>query len=142
LRYDPDMDEPRYEREERIPAPVEEVWEAISGPEGLGAWLGGEVEADPTPGGALKVTDGGESREGFFEEVDLAERRVSFWWRREGEDATRVEFELEEDGPEATRMRIVESRPLVALDAGGTLIESWAAGASGPQMRARPAIPA
>ena len=38
-----------------------------------------------------------------------------FWWSAPGEDATRVEIELEPDA-ERTRLRVVESRPFALLD--------------------------
>jgi uncharacterized protein YndB with AHSA1/START domain len=133
----------RYEREELLPFPIDDVWSAISEPDGLAAWLGGRVVADPRPGGELEVesVEGEPARTGFFEEVDALERRLSLWWACPDEESSRVEIELWEVDDEATRVVIVESRPLVALDAGGTLIETWA-GASGPQMSASPLVAA
>lgn len=139
------MDEPRaaerIEREHLLPYPVEEVWSAITDPSGLAEWLGERVVADPRPGGELEVggAGGDDARTGFFEVVDEVERRIAFWWRRPDQDATRVEIELREESP-GTVLRVVETRPLRLLDAGGSLIETWATEASGPQMRASVAI--
>ena len=108
------MSEQRFEREEFIPASVDEVWRAITDPEALGVMAGRGGRRDPRPGGELVVRsgDGGEERSGFFEEIDADERRVSFWWRRGDDDPTRVEVELaEEDGRhEADGRRVATPR--------------------------------
>src|SRR4051794_6728419 len=96
------MDE--VERETVVPATPEETWRALLESD----WL---TRVDPVPGGEVE----GEGGTGFVEEAD-APRRLSFWW---GEDATRVEIELEQ-ADEGTRVRVVESRPLAVLDAYGT----------------------
>jgi uncharacterized protein YndB with AHSA1/START domain len=98
-------------RETVIDAPAEEVWETVVDP----SWLGGEGELELRPGGEVRVGD----REGFVEEVEPAERLI-FWWAAPGEETTRVQIELEEDG-EGTRVTVVEGRPLARL-------ESWVAG--------------
>ena len=71
-------------------------------------------------------------RSGFVEEAD-APRRLVFWWSDPGEDATRVEIELDETG-DGTRVRVVESRPLAILDGRDLAIELGGAGggATGP----------
>jgi uncharacterized protein YndB with AHSA1/START domain len=103
------------ERETVVPATPEETWSALLESD----WL---TRIDPVPGGEVE----GEGGEGFVEEAD-APRRLSFWW---GEDATRVEIELEETD-EGTRVHVVESRPLAVLDAYGTDL-AGAIGARGP----------
>ena len=110
------MDE--VERETVLPGTPEEAWRAITESD----WLG---KLDPTPGGRVC----GEGREGFVEEVE-APRRLSFWWSTDGEDATRVEIELEET-EDGTRVRVIESRPLAVLDAYGSDLGA-AIGARGP----------
>jgi uncharacterized protein YndB with AHSA1/START domain len=111
--------EDEVERETVVPATPEETWRTIFETE----WLG---HIDPTPGG--DVSGGG--RSGFVEEAE-APRRLAFWWRAEGEDATRVEIELEETD-DGTRVRVVETRPLAVLDAYGSDLGA-AIGAYGPQ---------
>ena len=52
------------ERDVELPVEPEEAWEAVSDPERLGHWLGGDVEMDPVPGGEFHIRfdgeDGGE----------------------------------------------------------------------------------
>ena len=93
-------------REIRLPATADEVWESLSQPE----WLGEDAHIDLRPDGDVRVGD----RTGFVEAAEPAERLV-FWWSEPGEDATRVELDLEDDG-EATTVRVVESAPLAMLD--------------------------
>ncbi len=99
-------------RETTLPAPVEEVWRSLAEPE----WLGEDAAVELRPDGEVRVGD----RTGFVEEVDEP-RRLVFWWSAPGEDASRVELELEPDGDE-TRLRVVESRPLALLDLYGAEI--------------------
>ena len=110
------------EREIVVPATPEEAWQAVIESD----WLGEPAQIDPRPGG--EVAGGG--RQGFVEEADPP-RRLSFWWRAEGGDATRVEVELEETG-DGTRVRVLETRPLAVLDAYGSDLGA-AIGARGPQ---------
>jgi uncharacterized protein YndB with AHSA1/START domain len=110
------------ERETVVPATLEEAWRAVIESD----WLGEQATIDPTPGG--DVSGGG--RSGFVEEAE-APRRLAFWWRAEGEDATRVEIELEETA-DGTRVRVAETRPLAVLDAYGSDLGA-AIGVHGPQ---------
>src|SRR5207248_9720561 len=41
-------------REITLPAPPDEVWEALTDPAQLAAWFGGDLEIDPTPGGVTR----------------------------------------------------------------------------------------
>lgn len=93
-------------REITLPAPAEEVWRSLAEP----AWLGENAEIDLRPDGEVRAGD----RTGFVEEVEEPSRLV-FWWSAPGEEATRVELELTEDG-EVTHLHVVESRPLALLD--------------------------
>ena len=99
-------------REITLPAPAEEVWRSLTEP----AWLGENAAIDLRPDGEVRAGD----RTGFVEEADEPSRLV-FWWSAPGEDATRVELELEADGEE-TRVRVVESRPFAMLDLYGAEI--------------------
>ena len=93
------MPEHRVARQLVLPVPRDEVWEALTDPELLGAWLGADVEFDPRPGGAASfVPDRGPARDGRVAEVTPGERLSFDWWSRGVEDAaTRVEFTLVED---------------------------------------------
>jgi len=118
------------ERDVALPVEPDEAWEAVSDPERLGDWLGGDVEMDPVPGGEFRIRFDGEDGEegaersddagervGFVEEIDHGERRLSFWWRRPDDElATRVQIELEETTDEGTVVRVIETSPLATLD--------------------------
>jgi uncharacterized protein YndB with AHSA1/START domain len=99
-------------REITLPATADEVWRSLAEP----AWLGEDASIDLRPDGDVRAGE----RTGFVEEADEP-RRLVFWWSQPGEDATRVELELEEDGEE-THLRVVESRPLALLDLYGAEI--------------------
>jgi uncharacterized protein YndB with AHSA1/START domain len=113
------------ERETVVPGTPEEAWRAVVESD----WLGEGARVDPCPGGGVDTHE----RQGFVEQADPP-HRLTFWWSAPGEDATRVEIELDEVG-DGTRVRIVESRPLAVLDVyGGDL--GAAIGARGPQAMA------
>lgn len=107
--------EPEVVRETVLPAPPDEVWDALTDPGQLAAWFGGDLEIDPTPGGVTRYRgDDGEVRIGWVREAEPG-RRLSFdWWTpSEGRrDASRVEFDLEEV-EEGTLLTVIESRPAV-----------------------------
>jgi uncharacterized protein YndB with AHSA1/START domain len=100
----------RIERELLIAASPEDVWEAVTG-EG---WLADEVTLDLTPGGDAEFRTRDEVKTGWVEDV-LAPERLTFWWATDGEPATRVELTLT-PADDATRLRVVETRPLELLD--------------------------
>ena len=60
-----------------------------------------------------------------------------FWWSGPGEEATRVEIDLEEID-EGTRVRVTESRPLALLDLRGRDLVTGARRARGPWQRPAP----
>ena len=102
---------PSVEREVLLPAPVEEVWEAVSGPEELEAWLADDVELELEEGGALEVSwEDGTRRSGTIERVEAPER-LSWRWAEDGDgEATLVEIALE-PVEEGTLVRVVEHAP-------------------------------
>ena len=65
---------PVVNREVVLPVPRERAWELITEPSELEGWLADEVEFEPEEDAPLRVTDGGETREGVVEEV--AEQRA------------------------------------------------------------------
>jgi uncharacterized protein YndB with AHSA1/START domain len=109
-----------FEKEIRLPAGAEEVWRSLTEPD----WLGEDAHIDLRPDGEVRAGD----RSGFVEEVEEPSRLV-FWWSAPGEDATRVELDLDEDGDE-TVVRVVESAPLAMLDLYGV---DYVQAAPGPQ---------
>src|SRR5881628_2501456 len=55
---------PVVNREVVLPVPRERAWELITEPSELEGWLADEVEFEPTEDAPLRVTEGGETREG------------------------------------------------------------------------------
>jgi hypothetical protein len=112
----------RVERRLWLAASTEQVWDVITGAD----WLADEVTLDLRPGGDALFRSGDEVKSGWVEEACGPTRsedgsgRLAFWWTTDGEPATRVEVTLAPatgwDGPEGTRVRIIESRPLDVLD--------------------------
>jgi len=100
-------------REIVLPAPRDEVWEALTDPERLADWFANDVDLDLRPGGGASFRwSNGETRTATVTEVDH-ERRLAFEWDDEGE----VAFTLADD-EEGTRLTVVETSPewTAALD--------------------------
>jgi uncharacterized protein YndB with AHSA1/START domain len=96
-----------------LPAPREEVWDALTEPGRLEDWFANDVEIDLRPGGGASFRwSNGEERHATVTEVE-PERRLAFEWDDEGE----VAFELDDDG-DGTRLTVFESSPAwsTALD--------------------------
>jgi uncharacterized protein YndB with AHSA1/START domain len=93
------------ERELLVPESPEEVWRSLAQP----GWLGDDALIELWPSGEVRAGE----RSGFVEEADEP-RRLVFWWSAPGEEASRVELDVEED-EEGTRVRVTESRPLEIL---------------------------
>ncbi len=93
-------------REIVLPAPREEVWEALTDPDRLEDWFANTVEVDLRPGGGARFGWGnGEERHATFTEVEPG-RRLAFDWDDDGE----VEFTLD-DAAGGTRLTVIESSP-------------------------------
>jgi uncharacterized protein YndB with AHSA1/START domain len=120
------------ERELTVPDGAEEVWRSLAEP----GWLGEDASIDLREAGDVRAGE----RTGFVEEAD-APRRLVFWWSDPGEDATRVEIELDETDT-GTHIRVTESRPLAILDGRDLAIEFGGAqgGATGPAALAGAAL--
>jgi uncharacterized protein YndB with AHSA1/START domain len=113
------------EREVSLEASVEQVWAALTEPDGLSRWLGGAVsELDIRPGGrgSMRRSDGAVRR--IAVEVVEAPRRLRFrWWPFAEPGAvtplgsSTVEFRLEEVG-DITTLRVIERAPLPTGRAG------------------------
>jgi uncharacterized protein YndB with AHSA1/START domain len=122
-----DMENMELTREITLPATADEVWSSLEEP----AWLGEDASIELRPDGEVRAGD----RTGFVEEVEEP-RRLVFWWSAPGEDASRVELELTDEGEE-THLRVVESRPLALLDLYGAEIVGGAAPPQQPEMLVR-----
>lgn len=125
------------EREAVIPAPVEEVWEVVTGD----GWLADEVELELEPGGDAKFASSDDTRDGWVEESSPPGAfeegaRLVFWWEDGSRPASRVELILEpvEDG--ATRLRVSETRPLEVLDVRGIPLPGSGTRNQGPSLLA------
>ena len=122
------MDGSAVQRSVVLAAPVETVWAALTEADQLSAWLGGEVDVDPIPGGQILVREDGHVRRGVI--VDLEplrhleirwlpqSRRLGFVWGPDDEPAGSagdVEFLLE-PLPElgATWLTVIERAPTAA----------------------------
>lgn len=111
------------ERELIVSDDIEDVWSSLAEPE----WLGEDATIDLREAGDVRAGE----RTGFVEEVE-GPRRLAFWWSAPGEEATRVEVELDESDA-GTHVRVTESRPLAILDGRDLAIEfGGMSGGTGP----------
>jgi uncharacterized protein YndB with AHSA1/START domain len=97
-------------RELVLPAPPEEVWDALTDADRLAEWFANDVELDPVRGGAGRFRWGdGEVRHAVVEELE-DERLLSLrWWDEEApEDESLVTITLQEED-EGTRVVVTES---------------------------------
>jgi uncharacterized protein YndB with AHSA1/START domain len=118
----------RVAREIWLEAEAEAVWEAVTD----GAWLADEAHLDLRPGGDAWFRCGEQVRSGWVEEVtapgaDGEEGRLAFWWAIDDEPASRVELTVCQRAGQ-TRVRVVEARPLDALDLVGLPLAGGLAG--------------
>jgi len=106
-----------------LPARAETVWAAITEAGHLSAWLGGDVELDPFPGGQIVVREDGRLRRGVIVDVEPlrrleiqwlpASRRIGFLWGPDDEPAGAggaLEFQLEPKG-DGTLLIVIERPP-------------------------------
>lgn len=119
----------RIERELWLPAPPEEVWEAVTGD----GWLADRVSLELRVGGEARFESAGDRvRSGWVEEVSAPER-LSFWWSDDDEPASRVSLRIDAEG-EWSRLRIVETRPLEVLDLIGVPLRGAGGATYGPAL--------
>lgn len=98
------------EREVRIDASPETVFDFFTDPEKMSRWKGSSATLDPRPGGVYRVVIGPYAAVGQYVEVDPP-NRVVFTWGWEGgqpipEGSSTVEVTLTPDG-EGTVVRLV-----------------------------------
>jgi uncharacterized protein YndB with AHSA1/START domain len=129
----------RVERRLWLAATPQEVWDVVTGT----GWLADQVRFDLRPGGDAEFRFSETVKTGWVEEVvppGGGAGRLAFWWSTDDEPATRVELTLERargwDGPDGTRLRIVESRPLDALDLVATPLPGAGGATYGPVLLA------
>ena len=112
------------ERELTVAEDAEDVWRSLAEP----GWLGEDASIELREAGEVRAGD----KTGFVEEVEPPHRLV-FWWSDPGEEATRVEIDLDETA-DGTHVRVTESRPLAILDGRDLAVELGGArgGGTGP----------
>ena len=110
-------------REVELPYLPEAIWRALTDQEWLETWLAEAVDLELRPGGDARFVVGGETREGWVEEVRPPEPGargghsgcLTFWWQGADASPSRVCIELTPT-ERGTRIRVVEARPLDVLD--------------------------
>ena len=98
------------QRELELDLDPELVWELITRPDDLAAWLGEEVDLEPVEGSAGRVVeDDGTVRRLVVGEVELGRRLSWDWWADGDADATVSRVELTLDPTEhGTLLRVRE----------------------------------
>ena len=120
-----------------LPAEAAEVWDAVID----GSWLADEAVLELRPGGDAWFRCGDEERTGWVEEVcapgpDGDAGRLAFWWALGDEPASRVEVSVQEHAG-ATRVRVIEARPLDVLGLVGLPLSGGLSGRTyGPALSA------
>jgi uncharacterized protein YndB with AHSA1/START domain len=102
------------EREVVIEAPVEVVWRTITEPDQMSQWFADRVELVVEPGAHGFMEFGDQAGRVVVEIVDPPTRFAFRWNHPRGEEPVAgnsmlVEFTLTPEGPERTRLRVVES---------------------------------
>jgi len=126
------------ERELLLPASPEEVWNLVTAP----GWLADDVVLELIPGGDAQFVSGEQVKDGWVEEAVAPGTgggdagRLAFWWAADGDPATRVELTLEPEGEASTRLRVIEARPLDALDVVGIPLPGSGGASYGPALLA------
>lgn len=98
------------QRELELDLDPELVWELITRPDDLAAWLGDEVDLEPVEGAAGRVVDDdGTVRRLVVGQVDTGRRLSWDWWEEGHTDGVRSRVELTLDATESgTRLRVLE----------------------------------
>lgn len=105
----------KIERDVVIEAPADVVWKTITAPDQITRWFADRVELDLKPGGHGYLGFGEDVGTAILIEVVDQDRRFAFRWNRTQDDdpgldnSVLVEFTLTSQGPERTRLRVVET---------------------------------
>ena len=104
------MDPTTITRQVDLDTPADELWEMVSDPDHLAAWLGDSVDVDVRPGGTGTVVDDDIVRHVQIEEVSQP-RRLSFTWWESGDRSTesRVVFAIGTTVDGRSRLTITET---------------------------------
>jgi uncharacterized protein YndB with AHSA1/START domain len=125
-------------RELELPAAPDEVWRALTDPGWLESWLADTVSLELWPGGEALFTFGDRVRTGWVEEVSAPsangdDGRLAFWWAEDDAPASRVELAISQSEA-GTLLRVVETRPLQALDLVGIPLPGTGGATYGPAL--------
>jgi uncharacterized protein YndB with AHSA1/START domain len=111
------------ERHVTLPAGLEAAWELLTNPDDLAAWLGREVDLDPTPGAVGSVVDhDGTHHQLVVDEVEPRRRLAWRWWTDGIDEPSRVEITVA-PSEHGTVVRVVEER--LPAPAAGHSAEAW-----------------
>lgn len=111
----------------------DQAWAALADPGRLEEWFARSVDVEIAPGAEGTVTDhDGTVRDVVVEEV-LPARRLAFRWQADGQEPTIVELTLEDDGPGACRLVVVEL-PVALVRAVSTRIVAAGTSTRGPAL--------
>ncbi|MGH2913355.1 MAG: SRPBCC family protein [Solirubrobacteraceae bacterium] len=124
-------------RELLLPVSPAEAWRAVTDPDQLCGWLADQVRLELWPGGDACFEIDGRELSGWVEEAcppdERCEGRLAFWWAADGEPASRVALTLSPTDA-GTVLRVVETRPLDALDLIGIPLPGHGGHAYGPAL--------
>ena len=114
-------------RELVVPAPPDEVWDALTEPDRLREWFANSVELDLDGREGVFRWDDGEVRRARVEAVDPGRSLRMVWWDEDDPgDRSTVAFSIEE-APAGTRLVVTESAdgPTALAGGFGTALELW-----------------
>ncbi len=100
------------EREARLPSPPEAVWEAVTDPEQLGRWLGGELDLAVRPGarGSFRSPDRMARRVLVFAVDEGHELSFRWWPETDAGAASTVTITVDDGGNGESIVRVRETR--------------------------------
>ena len=99
-------------REVELEATPDDVWSALTEPQRLNEWLGGDVDVDVRPGRSGTLVDPDGRRHAVLVEDVVPGRRLGLWWWPDDggdEPVSTVTFELVPLESGGTRLRVVEA---------------------------------
>lgn len=128
VAYTAEMDDAIVEVE--LDATPEDVWDALTTPDGLRPWMGDDAAVGDAPGDSIYMPDpaGGRTRRGVLDEFSPQRRLGYTWWPETNpEEATRVTITLTPHTG-GTRLTVVESipaQPAASLSASACASWQW-----------------
>ena len=102
-------------REIILDAPADEVWDAITSPDQLTEWFGGEVDGEVAVGEVVRfTTPDGAQRRALIERADEPRELIFRWLPSSDEPPSRVDITIDETA-EGSVLRVVERRMEAAV---------------------------